>query len=59
MICIIENQATNDQIQMLTVETQMAKALGEIRGIARIFPEVHTFFSNLPPSPPPPPLSSL
>ena len=42
---------------MLTAETQMA--LGEIRGVARIFPELRTFFSNLPrplpPSPPPPP----
>ena len=30
---------------MLTAETQMA--LGEIRGVARIFPQVRTFFSNL------------
>ena len=52
MICIIENQVRNDQIQMLTAETQMAKALGEIRGVARIFPAVRTFFSNLPPPPP-------
>ena len=44
MIRIIENQARNDQIQMLTAETQMAKALWEIRGVARIFPEVRTFF---------------
>ena len=29
MIRIIENQAGNDQIQMLTAETQMAKALWE------------------------------
>ena len=28
---------------MLTAETQMA--LGEIRGVARIFPEVRTLFS--------------
>ena len=35
---------------MLTAETQMAKALGEIRGVARIFPAVRTFFSNLPPT---------
>ena len=54
MICIIENQARNDQIQMFTAETQMA--LGEIRGIARIFPEVRTFFLNL--GDPPPPHSS-
>ena len=40
---IIENQARNDQIQMLTAETQMA--LGEIRGVARTFPEVRTLFS--------------
>ena len=40
---IIENQARNDQIQMLTAETQMA--LGEIRGVARIFPEARTLFS--------------
>ena len=40
---IIENQARNDQIQMLTAETQMS--LGEIRGVARIFPEVRTLFS--------------
>ena len=51
MIHIIENQARNDQIQMLTAQTEMA--LGEIRGVARIFPEVRTFFSNLPPPPPP------
>ena len=50
MIRIIENQARNDQVQMLTAETQMA--LGEIRGVARIFPEVRTFFSNLPPPSP-------
>ena len=50
MIRIIENHARNDQIQMLTAETQMA--LGEIRDVARIFPEVRTFFSNLPPPPP-------
>ena len=50
MIRIIENQATNDQIQILTAETQMA--LGEIRSVDRIFPEVRTFFK----SPPPPPL---
>ena len=43
MIRIIENQVRNDQIQILTAETQMG--LGEIRGAARIFPEVHTFFS--------------
>ena len=30
MIRIIENQERNDQIQMLTAETQMAKALWEI-----------------------------
>ena len=54
MIRIIENQARNDQIQMLTAETQMA--LREIRGVARIFPELRTFFSNLPPPSPPPPL---
>ena len=42
MIRIIENQATNDQIQILTAETQMA--LGEIRSVDRIFPEVRTFF---------------
>ena len=48
MIRIIENQAGNDQIQMLTAETQMA--LREIRGVARIFPELRTFFSNLPAS---------
>ena len=35
---------------MLTAETQMA--LGEIRGVTRIFPEVPTFFSNPPPLPP-------
>ena len=29
---------------MLTAETQMA--LGKIRGVARIFSEVRTFFSN-------------
>ena len=51
MIRIIENQATNDQIQILTAETQMA--LGEIRSVDRIFPEVRTFFQI---SPPPPPL---
>ena len=56
MICIIENQARNDQIQMFTAETQMA--LGEIRGIARIFPLVRTFFLNLGDPPPPPPHSS-
>ena len=40
---------------MFTAETQMA--LGEIRGIARIFPEVRTFFLNLggPPHSPPTP----
>ena len=53
MIRFIENQARNDQIQMLTAETQMA--LGEIRGVARIFPEVRTFFSNLPLARPPTP----
>ena len=37
---------------MLTAETQMA--LGKIRGEARIFPEVRTFFSNPPPGPLPP-----
>ena len=42
---------------MLTAETQMAKALGEIRGVARIFPEVRTFFSNSPPPPPTPNLT--
>ena len=57
MIRIIENQARNDQIQMLTAETQMA--LGEIRGVARIFPELRTFFSNLPPPPPLPPNSKF
>ena len=57
MICIIENQARNDQIQMFTAETQMA--LGEIRGIARIFPEVRTFFLNLGDPPPPPTLPQL
>ena len=52
MIRIIENQARNDQVQMLTAETQMA--LGEIRGVARIFPEVRTFFQiSLPPPPTP------
>ena len=35
MTRIIENRARNEQIQMLTAETQMA--LGEIRGVARIF----------------------
>ena len=50
MIRIIENQARNEQIQMLTAETQMA--LGEIRGVARIFPEIRTFFSSLTPSTP-------
>ena len=38
MIRIIENQARSDQIQMLTAETKMAKALGEIRGVTRIPP---------------------
>ena len=57
MIRIIENQARNDQIQMLTAETQMA--LGEIRGVARIFPELRTFFSNLPSPPPSPPTPNL
>ena len=38
---------------MLTAETQMAKALGEIRGVARIFPAVRTFFQiSLRPLPP-------
>ena len=49
MIRIIENQATNDQIQILTAETQMA--LGEIRSVDRIFPEVRTFFQISPPPP--------
>ena len=35
----------------------MAKALGEIRGVGRIFPEVCTFFST-PPLPPTPNLTS-
>ena len=52
MIRIIENHARNDKIQMLTAETQMA--LGEIRDVARIFPEVRTFFQiSLPPPPTP------
>ena len=51
MIRVIENQARNDQIQMLAGETQMA--LGEIRGVGRIFPEVCTFFSTPPPLPTP------
>ena len=51
MIRIIENQATNDQIQILTAETQMA--LGEIRSVDRIFPEVRTFFQISPPPSPP------
>ena len=46
MIRIIEIQATNDQIQILTAETQMA--LGEIRSVDRIFPEVRTFFQISP-----------
>ena len=57
MIRIIENQARNDQRQMLTAETQMA--LGEIRGVARIFPEIRTFFSSLTPSTPQPPSPQL
>ena len=36
----------------------MAKALGEIRGVARIFPEVSRFFfKSLPPRPPTPNLT--
>ena len=56
MIRIIENQARNDQIQNhVNCRNTMAKALGEIRGVGRIFPEVRTFFqislSTLSPAP--------
>ena len=46
MIRIIENQTRNDQVQMLTAETHMAKALWEIRSVARFFQRYAHFFKS-------------